>query len=181
MDESAPLPAALSPWHSHFAGLARYNVWALSRLYESVDRLREDDYRRDVGLFFKSIHGTLNHLLLAEHSIWYPRFAENVSNRIALDTELETDRAALRTRLLTAAARWSALFATWPSDRFDGTLSYTTTQGSSVALPFASTLAHVFNHATHHRGQVSAAVTLVGGTSPELDMVQMLQAEARAV
>ena len=172
--------APLSPWHRHFAGLARYNVWALSRLYGSVDRLSDDDYRRDLGLFFKSIHGTLNHLLLAEHSIWYPRFAENVSNRMALDTELEADRKALRGRLLTAAARWSPLLASWPASRFDGTLSYTTTKGTSVALPFALTLAHVFNHATHHRGQVSAAVTMVGGTVPELDMVQMLQGESRA-
>lgn len=180
MDESASLPDAPSRWHDHFAGLARYNVWALARLFESVDCLAEDAYRRDVGLFFKSVHGTLNHLLVAEHSIWYPRFAENISNRMPLDAELEDDRGALRSRLLTAAARWAPLFASWPANRFDGTLSYTTTKGTSVALPFALTLAHVFNHATHHRGQVSAAVTSLGGTVPELDLVQMLQAESRA-
>ena len=58
---------------------ARYNVWATRRLYEHVDALPEADYRRDVGLFFKSVHGTLNHLLVAEHGVWWPRFAQGLS------------------------------------------------------------------------------------------------------
>jgi uncharacterized damage-inducible protein DinB len=44
-------------------------------------------------------------------------------------------------------------------------------------LPFAATLAHVFNHSTHHRGQITAALTAMGQPAPELDMVYMLQAE----
>jgi uncharacterized damage-inducible protein DinB len=47
------------------------------------------------------------------------------------------------------------------------------------ALPFAPTLGHVFNHATHHRGQITAAITAMGHRCPELDMVIMLQAESR--
>ena len=82
--------------NTHFAMLARYNLWATRRLYVSVDALPEADYRRDAGLFFKSVHGTLNHLLVGEHAIWFPRFAEGVSNQVALNTELEPDRARLR-------------------------------------------------------------------------------------
>ena len=63
--------------------------------------LPEDDYRRDVGLFFKSIHGTLNHLLVGEHLLWFRRFAEGVSPRLALDDEAETDRTRLAERLRT--------------------------------------------------------------------------------
>ena len=48
------------------------------------------------------------------------------------------------------------------------------------SLPFAITLAHVFNHGTHHRGQITAAVTAIGHEAPELDLVFMLQAESRA-
>ena len=44
-------------------------------------------------------------------------------------------------------------------------------------LPFGATLAHVFNHNTHHRGQITAALTAMGQPAPELDMVYMLQAE----
>ena len=48
------------------------------------------------------------------------------------------------------------------------------------SLPFAATLAHVFNHGTHHRGQITAAVTMLGHECPELDLVWMLQQESRA-
>ena len=166
-------------WRSHFTALARYNVWALAKLYEHIDRLLEDDYRRDAGLFFKSVHGTLNHLLVAEHEAWFPRFAEGVSNRIALNSELESDRAALRLRLLAAGARWQPLIESWDTARFDDRLDYTTTRGVAQSLPFALTLTHVFNHGTHHRGQITAAITAMGYPCPEIDWVWMLQAERR--
>jgi uncharacterized damage-inducible protein DinB len=50
---------------AYFASLARYHAWATAKLYEHVDRLADADYRKDAGLFFKSVHGTLNHLLVA--------------------------------------------------------------------------------------------------------------------
>ena len=165
---------------THFATLARYNLWATGRLFESVDSLPEADYRRDCGLFFKSVHGTLNHLLVAEHELWFPRFESGISSRVALDAELEADRAALRRRLLDAAPRWLPLIGSWDAARFESTLAYTTTRGIAQSLPFAATLAHVFNHATHHRGQISAALTALGRPCPEIDLVWMLQAEARA-
>jgi len=164
-------------FNAYFGTLARYNLWAMRKLYEHVDALPEADYRRDAGLFFKSVHGTLNHILVGEHAVWFPRFAEGVSNRVVLDTELEPDRARLRERLIDGAQRWAPLIASWPAERFGGTLDYTTTRGVPQSLPFAATLAHVFNHGTHHRGQISAALTAMGHPCPELDMVWMLQAE----
>ena len=50
----------------YFSSLARYHAWATRKLYEHVDRLNDADYRKDAGLFFKSVHGTCNHLLVAE-------------------------------------------------------------------------------------------------------------------
>ena len=167
-------------FHAYFATLARHNVWATRRLFEHVAALPEDDYRRDAGLFFKSVHGTLNHLLVAEQEAWFPRFAQGVSNRIELDAELEPDRARLRDRLVDGALRWAPLIASMPAERFDGVLDYTTTRGVAQSLPFAATLGHVFNHATHHRGQITAAITAMGHACPELDMVWMLRAEVSA-
>ena len=160
--------------------LARYNLWATRRLVEHVDALSDDDYRRDVGLFFRSVHGTLGHLLVAEHTLWFSRFAEGVSPVARLCDELEPDRIRLRERLIAGATRWPALIESWPAQRFDGVLAYTSTQGVAMALPFAATLAHVFNHGTHHRGQISTALTTMGQPCPEIDMVWMLQAESRA-
>ena len=162
----------------HFLLLARYNVWATCKLFEHVDRLPESDYRRDAGLFFKSVHGTLNHLLVGEHQIWFPRFARGESPKRALNEEVEADRAKLRERLSSEVQRWEPLIRSIGPERWTGHLSYVTTQGVAMTLPFAATLAHVFNHGTHHRGQMTAAITALGHACPEIDMVWMLQAEA---
>ncbi len=159
--------------------LARYNGWATRKLYEHVDALSDADYRRDAGLFFKSVHGTLNHLLVGEHQLWFRRFAEGVSPRLKLDEEVEPDRARLHERLLEGASRWQPLIESWDSARFDGALAYTSTKGVAISLPFAAALAHVFNHGTHHRGQITAAITAMGHACPEIDLVWMLQAESR--
>ncbi len=164
---------------AHFCTLARYNAWATARLLDAVAAVPEADYRRDVGLFFKSIHGTLNHLLVGEHELWFVRFAEGSSPRVALDAELESDRACLDARLREGAARWEPLIASIPAGRWQATLDYTTMRGAPASLPFAATLAHVFNHGTHHRGQITAALTALGQPCPELDLVYHLQDPAK--
>jgi uncharacterized damage-inducible protein DinB len=166
----------------HFRTLARYHVWATRKLLEEhVAMLTEADYRRDCGLFFKSIHGTLNHLLVAEHQLWFSRFALGVSpGGVALNAEAEPDRTRLAERLLSAARAWEPFVETLPEDRFGSMFSYATSKGMPATLPYAATLAHVFNHSTHHRGQITAALTMMGHAGPELDLVYMLQADARA-
>jgi len=164
----------------YFATLARYNVWATRRLFEHIDALTDDEYRRDAGLFFKSVHRTLNHLLVGEHLLWYPRFAEGVSPKRALDEEVEADRARLRAQLIEGALRWTPLITSLDPARMQGTLNYTSTKGVPMSLPFAPTLGHVFNHGTHHRGQITAAITAMGHACPEIDLVWMLQAEAKS-
>ena len=85
-------PNNTSIWHCHFSGQARHHVWATHRLLEAVSHVSDADDRRDVGLFFNSLHGTLNHMLVAEHLLWYPRFAKGASPVLALNSEIEPDR-----------------------------------------------------------------------------------------
>jgi uncharacterized damage-inducible protein DinB len=156
----------------HFLMLARYHVWATDRLLDRhVSRLSDDEYRRDVGLFFKSVHGTLNHLLLAEHGLWFQRFARGESPSRRLDEEVHSDRAALHAALKQAVRDWIPAIESWDASRFDGALHYTSTAGVTRSVPFTPTLMHVFNHGTHHRGQVSAALTMLGHEGPELDLL----------
>lgn len=166
---------------AYFSTLARYNLWATGKLYEQVDALSDETYRRDCGLFFKSIHGTLNHLLVGGDLVWYPRFAQGKSPQgVKLSDEVETDRVALKEKLMQNGKRWQALVETFPEERYQGTLAYTTMRGAQAVLPFDVTLAHVFNHGTHHRGQITAALTAMGHACPELDLVYMLQQDQPA-
>ncbi|MDO9132677.1 DinB family protein [Hydrogenophaga sp.] len=164
--------------HQHFTQLARYNVWATQQLLFAIEPVNEFDYRRDLRLFFKSIHGTLNHLLVGEHMLWQRRFARGESPKVALDMEVEPERDRLAQALKGGAKVWEPLITSWPAERFDGALSYTNMRGQAMNLPFATTLAHVFNHGTHHRGQISAALTILGQPAPELDLVFFLQQTA---
>jgi uncharacterized damage-inducible protein DinB len=47
-----------------------------------------------------------------------------------------------------------------------------------MSMPFAATLAHVFNHGTHHRGQASAGLTVLGQEAPVMDLLWMLREQA---
>ncbi len=163
----------------YFSTLARYNVWATAHLLDAVALLPEDDYRRDVGLFFKSIHRTLNHLLVGEQLLWFVRFSGAMPPRLDLADEAETDRLALDQRLRAGTLGWEPLIASWPASRFDEVFNYTTTNGQAVSLPLSTTLGHVFNHSTHHRGQMTAALTALGQPCPVLDFVYFLLAEQK--
>jgi uncharacterized damage-inducible protein DinB len=75
----------------HFRQLAAYNGWANARLYEAALALDEERYRRPVGVFFSSLHGTLNHLLLADR-IWLKRLTGEGDHPGRLDAILYEDR-----------------------------------------------------------------------------------------
>lgn len=165
----APLKAAL-------LRMAYYELWATRRLLKAVDVLSEAQYHQDTGLFFKSVHGTLNHLLVGQLLLWQPRFAEGTSPVMALNAEAEPERARLCQRLLDGAAHWPAVVAALDDARLSsGTLDYRTSKGEPASVPMAACLQHVFNHGTHHRGQITAALTALGQSGPELDLMHMLR------
>ena len=165
----------------YFTGLARYHAWATHKLLADHAPLGDDEWHRDLRLFFGSVHRTVNHLLVADN-IWYARFSENTSPRIALDAELFADRSAVCAALASAVERWAPWSLTLEgrdAARLDGDFVYTRGNGEAVRIPFAPALGHVFNHATHHRGQITAAMTGLGYPGPSLDWVYLLQSQAR--
>ena len=163
----------------YFIQVARYHAWATHKLFaDDLARLSDDEWHRDLRLFFGSVHRTVNHLLVAD-TIWFARFADNTSLRIALDAELHAGRAELCAALGAAVDRWAPWAETMDARRLDGDLVYTRTDGEAVRIPYAPALGHVFNHATHHRGQLTAGVTAMGHAGPSLDWAHLLQIEAK--
>jgi uncharacterized damage-inducible protein DinB len=165
----------------HYLMLARYHVWATDQLLDRhIARLSDDEYRRDVGLFFRSVHGTLNHLLLTDRHLWFERFAHGVSPARKLNEEVHVDRLQLDAALRAAVRAWIPVIEAWEEARFDGELTYTSTAGATRTVPFDAALSHAFNHGTHHRGQITAAITALGHECPEIDLlVPVLTAAAR--
>ena len=155
--------------------LASYQGWANTLLLQHIAGVSEENYRKDCGLFFRSIHGTLNHMLLAER-IWYGRFSDQPESFNSLGQEIEAERDLLAAALIQRHGTWSALIKKTPDHVKVGALHYRTSAGKSAAAPWIGTLLHVFNHATHHRGQISAALTGFGYDCPELDLIHYLLA-----
>ncbi|ENV17601.1 DinB family protein [Acinetobacter guillouiae] len=157
-----------------FRILAQYNIWATQRLCESLKSVSDDDFNKDVGLYFKSIVGTLNHLLLGEHYLWYSRFKQGISPAIALNTMIQTKKTALLDELQEKSKNWIEFLEQLDEKTLNADLTYKRVSGQQLTLPYAATLMHVFNHGTHHRGQITAAMTGLGYACPELDLVYML-------
>lgn len=161
--------------HQHLRLMADYHAWALDRLYTEVDLLSDDDYFRDCGQFFGSVHGTLNHLLLVEH-LWQARLQHTVFPAKGLDQQLEAGRGRLRQRLRDFALGWRPFVDAMTPQQVAGDLPYRNLQGEPLVLPFASLVLHVFNHATHHRGQASIGLLQLGRSAPVMDMPYFLNA-----
>lgn len=159
--------------HQHLRLMADYHAWALARLYAEVDALAEVDYFRDCQQFFGSLHGTLNHLLLVEH-LWQARLQHRVFAASSLDQQLEPDRDRLRERLVTFARGWRPFVDTLNPATLAGDLEYRNLQGVAYTLPYASLILHVFNHATHHRGQASIGLLQLGRAAPVMDLPYFL-------
>ena len=79
---------------SHFLMMARYNAWANARVYRMASQLSDEQYRRDVGAYFKSLHGTLNHLLATDR-IWMHRLTGEGDHPTRLDAIVFDDLSSL--------------------------------------------------------------------------------------
>ncbi|WP_265588503.1 DinB family protein [Glaciimonas soli] len=127
----------------YFNTLARYHLWATDKILQQIATINEADYRKDCGLFFKSIHGTLNHMLVGDLH-WYARFSGAPALSLALNTEVETDRPALDARLRDAVQPWQQFLSEMPPQRYDSLLYYKRADGVAVSSPFTATLGHDF-------------------------------------
>ena len=162
----------------HFQTLARYNQWANRRLYDFCAALDETEYKRKRPAFFGSIHGTLNHLLVGDRA-WLARIEHVELGVTALDQILYDEFAELRAAREAEDRRIVAL-----ADRLDAaalatTLDYATMAGVPQRTRLDWVLTHVFNHQTHHRGQVHGLLSQTPIAPPPLDLIFYLREVSR--
>jgi uncharacterized damage-inducible protein DinB len=164
---------------AHFLMMAAYNRWANRRLYAAAAALDQDRYRSDAGVYFRSLHGTLNHLLVADR-IWMHRLDGGGQPPQALDAILHEDFAALRAARGAEDERIAGFVASLDEARLAANCEYRTLNGTPQRQKVHEILAHLFNHQTHHRGHAHAALTRLGvAEPPSLDLL-IMQREAAA-
>ena len=156
---------------AHFDVLARYNAWANRILYNAVGGLEAQQYRQDCGAYFKSIEGTLNHLLVTDR-IWRHRLCGLPDPGYRLDQILLEDFPALKAAREPEDEEIARYVLALPESAMDTVISYRrTSTPEQLRQHVGSALAHWFNHQTHHRGQAHAMLTRVSGQAPELDLL----------
>lgn len=153
-----------------FAG---YNAWANERLYAAAAKLTDAEYRADRDAFFKSVHGTLNHLLVGDR-IWMQRFTGAGDAPAKLDAILFEDLTPLAAARRAEDAQISQWIGSLGDADFDRSFSCRTiTNPMTVTQPLSPALDHFFNHQTHHRGQAHCLLTAISGRdlTPSFDLI----------
>ena len=152
--------------------MARYNAWQNRSLYQAADGLDDLARRLDRGAFFGSIHNTLSHILWGD-TIWMSRFDGWAPPEVAISDSgrFVLDWAALKARRLEADGRILDWAVRVQAADLQGELSwFSGALGRDVTKPRALLVMQLFNHQTHHRGQVHAMLTAAGATPEDTDL-----------
>jgi uncharacterized damage-inducible protein DinB len=157
-----------------WAQYARYNRLANETLYAACAGLSDADYRRDLGAFFGSVHGTLNHLLLGD-TIWMTRFEGGTHPSTGLNSILFEDFPALHAAREQMDRRIEHFFADLPADFESRNVRYVNNSGFDTEDPLSVILPHFFNHQTHHRAQVHTLLSQLRRDPPVLDLHRVLR------
>ncbi|MEA1652943.1 DinB family protein [Nitrospirillum sp. BR 11164] len=172
----------------HIVLLAQYNAWMNTKVLEAAARLPAEALTADRGAFFRSILGTMNHLMVAD-LMWLRRFRTHPAGYATLDPVMDlpvptrldealyTDLASLaadRQVMDAAIGRWAASVRACDLNQV---LTYTSSAGKTCARRFGDLIVHFFNHQTHHRGQATTLLTQAGQDVGVTDLVALIPDE----
>jgi uncharacterized damage-inducible protein DinB len=155
----------------NFRQLAEYNHWANRRIYAAALAMPEEPYRRATGVFFGSLHGTLNHLLLTDR-VWLKRLTGEGDHPKRLDAILFENRDELARARMAEDARLIRVINGYGDADLAAPVTYQNMSGAPYQQPLQDILLHLFNHLAHHRGHAHACCSIVTGQEPpSLDLV----------
>jgi len=171
-----------------FTRLARYNRWMNKNLFTAVENLTEEEFNRDVGAFFRSILVTLNHILVWD-TTWLQRFARhNISysslapvlmhdTPTANDEKLHSDlKPLMQAREAMDELIIEFIIETKEAD-YASTFTFQRVSGEVFHKNFGAMIQHLFNHQTHHRGQVTTMLFQMGVDPGVTDLLATLAEE----
>jgi uncharacterized damage-inducible protein DinB len=159
--------------------MARYNRWQNANLYGAADALSDGERRRERGAFFGSIHKTLSHLLWADR-MWMSRFTDvpkpevGIPGSVSLYPDWEPLKQARGAFDATMIAWADALDAAWLAGDL---IWFSGAAQKEMSQPKSLLVTHMFNHGTHHRGQVHCMLTQAGGKPHATDLPWMPESQ----
>lgn len=155
--------------------MAKYNAWQNGSLVAAADTLTDAERWKDRGAFFHCIAATLNHILW-DDALWLERFSGNERPEDKLHPSLDNPSdweifKNLRIQRDVELTNWASALG---QNGIDGLIGWYPAGGSKrIEKPRALCIVHLFNHQTHHRGQIHGMLT-AAGASPEPTDLPML-------
>ncbi|NRA88871.1 MAG: damage-inducible protein DinB [Rhizobiales bacterium] len=152
--------------------MAKYNLWQNQNLLETADTLTAADREKDRGAFFGSIQNTFSHILWGD-TVWLSRFTDTPISigGIPESTDLIENWGDFKNKRQSFDAQifqWAKEVST---DWFEGDLSwFSGAVGRDVTKPKKLLVIQLFNHQTHHRGQIHAMLTAAGAKPGHTDV-----------
>jgi len=157
----------------HFQMLARYNRIANERLFTQCAQLDDAEYRRERAGSFGSIHGLLNHILLGDRR-WLGLFVSGERATPPLNRILYDHFSDLRNARTQEDVLIEAFFRGVDPNFWSRTFSYTNNQGRDYIETAHVACTHLFNHQTHHRGQIHVMLSQTSVPPPSLDLHRII-------
>lgn len=140
---------------------AAYNSIMNDKVYGVVAALSDAQRKQPRGAFFGSIHGTLNHLLWADQ-VWLARFEGSPAPGGGTTTEIASEFEALRRQRALTDQRISDFAERLTQAQLESAFSWTNSKGTARTSELFVVVAHLFNHQTHHRGQLTTLLSQLG-------------------
>jgi uncharacterized damage-inducible protein DinB len=142
--------------------LAEYNAWMNEKLFRAASELSDEQRKADRGAFFGSIHGTLNHILWAD-DVWLSRLEGLARPAGGTRTEVTSDFERLRSLRRDMDERISSFARRLTPEWLRQSLEWKSGSQQRICMqPRWLLVTHLFNHATHHRGQLTTLLTQAG-------------------
>lgn len=153
--------------------MALYNHWMNETIYAAAARLSDAERKRDLGAFFKSLHGTLNHILVGDR-LWLGRLTEQPMHFPSLAHEICADFDELKRERAKTDEAIDAYAAALTPERLAKPLVYRTLLNPrDVSFPLGVALTHFFNHQTLHRGQATTLLMQWGIDPGVTDLIAL--------
>ena len=158
--------------------MAAYNRWMNEKLYAAAAGLPDAERKRDLRAFFKSLHGTLNHLLLGDR-VWMGRFTGEPFKVRSLADELYADFDELRAERVKTDRHIVDWAASLSDERIAGDFTFTSIVNPAPrTIPMRHAVTHFFNHQTHHRGQATTVLMQLGVDPGATDLLWLPELQA---
>ena len=159
---------------TNFQLLANFNTWTNTKIFSSCKKLDDTEYKKDRKAFFSSIHGTLNHLLVVDGA-YISRIEGKNHDLKSLDQILYENLFQLEEARIKEDKRLVDLVNNLSKESINKEITYKGFETGNQTYTINLVLITLFNHQTHHRGQIHNMLSQAGIKPPQIDIPDFLK------